>query len=243
MQIQAQKREIAKQLQSKINAMQGLGKPVLGLEKSKLLPFNRAFPDQVFPIGAIHEFTSHAPTDAASTTAFIASLTGKILKDGGLCFWVGADKKIFPSALKHFGLQPDRIVFINAKPKDALWIIEEAMKCEALSAVIGEVKELNFTESRRLQLAVERSGVTGFIHRINPRGKNAIACTARWQIIPLPSVADDDLPGIGYSCWDVQLLKAKNGRPAAWQVRWSNNSFEQITEKRHIIPLIERHAG
>ena len=37
-----------------------------------------------------------------------------------------------------------------------LWVIEEALKCEGLAAVIGEIKELSFTQSRRLQLAVEK---------------------------------------------------------------------------------------
>ena len=41
-----------------------------------------------------------------------------------------------------------------------MWAIEEALKCDGLAAVIGEMKELSFTNSRRLQLAVEKSHVT-----------------------------------------------------------------------------------
>lgn len=51
------------------------------------------------------------------------------------------------------------------KTKDSLWAIEEALKCNALIAVVGEITELTFNDSRRLQLAVEKSHVTGFIHR------------------------------------------------------------------------------
>jgi protein ImuA len=242
--IALKKREIAKQLQARINAMQGLEKSAFGPEKSRLTPFDQAFPGHVFPIGTIHEFISNEPADAACTSGFITALTGKLMRSGGLCFWIANERKIFPSGLKHFGLEPDRVIFINAaKQKDLLWIVEEALKCEALTAVVGEIKELGFTESRRLQLAVERSGVTGFIHRYRPRAENTVACTTRWKVTSLASDSPNGLPGIGYSCWDIQLLKVKNGKPNYWKVSWSNNAFEPIVDKRETVPLIERHAG
>lgn len=239
------KTEIARQLQAKINAMQGLGKlssdPVL----TGLSPFAAAFPENVFPTGAIHEFISYEAANAASTIGFITAVISKLIKNGGLCLWVGNGLKIFPPGLKHFGLEPDRVVFINAaRTKDALWIIEEALKCEALTAVVGEVKELGFTESRRLQLAVEHSGVTGFIHRNNPRLENAVACTTRWKITALPSLTQGSLPGVGHSSWNVQLLKVRNGRPHAWQVSWVKNRFMQLANKHFIVQsLNQRHTG
>ena len=232
---------IARQLQAKINAMQGLGKlssdPVL----TGLSPFAAAFPGNVFPTGAVHEFISYEPADAASTTGFITAVTGKLMKEGGLCLWVGNNRNVFPAGLNYFGLAPDRLVFINAPySKDALWIIEEALKCEALTAVVSEVRELSFTDSRRLQLAVEHSGVTGFIHRHCPRRENAVACTTRWKITALPSMATDALPGVGHSTWDVQLLKVRNGRPNAWQVSWSAQNFALLTYKKLTIPFINK---
>jgi protein ImuA len=241
-QVNAQKQEIARQLQARINAMQGLGKSAFTAANA-LSPFDRAFPNHIFPTGTIHEFISNEPADAASTNGFITALTGKLMKAGGLCFWIGSEMKIFPSALKHFGIEPDRVIFINTpKKKDVLWIVEEALKCEALTAVVAEIKELGFTESRRLQLAVERSGVTGFIHRYKPYAENTVACTTRWKVMSMASNSGD-LPGIGYSCWDIQLLKVKNGRPDCWRVSWLNDRFEPIAEKEISIPFIERHAG
>lgn len=46
-----------------------------------------------------------------------------------------------------------------------MWTIEEALKCDALSALVGKVRELNLPESRRIQLAVEESKMTGLLHR------------------------------------------------------------------------------
>jgi protein ImuA len=241
----AEKKEIVRQLQAKINALQGLGKVAPEPVTPGLAPFSAAFPGNVFPTGTIHEFISFEEANAASTTGFITAVAGKLMKDGGLCLWVGNEKKAFPPGLKHFGLEPDRVVFINAShTKDALWIIEEALKCEALTAVIGEVKELGFTESRRLQLAVEHSGVTGFIHRYCPRVENAVACTTRWKVTSIPGIPQDSLPGVGYSSWDVQLLKVRNGRPHSWQVTWQAKSFVQPSYKHYVLPLPnERYTG
>lgn len=238
------KREIAKALQAKINALQGLGRPSGNAATAAFSPFAAAFPGHTFPTGTIHEFVSYEPADAASSSGFITALTGKFMKDGGLCLWVSNGSKVFPAALKHFGLQPDRIVFINApKLKDALWIIEEALKCEALTAVIAEIRELGFTESRRLQLAAEQSGVTGFIHRICPYAENATACTARWKITSLPATTHDGLPGVGHCSWEVQLLKVRNGRPASWKVTFSGGRFVENPEKQTATTHHERNTG
>lgn len=243
-QAQSEKRELAKRLQAEINRMQGLGN-IRGEVKAGFAPFSSAFPGNVFPTGAIHEFISYEPADAASTSGFMAALGGLFMKDGGLCVWVGNGTKVFPSALSHFGLGPDRIVFINASAqRDLLWIIEETLKCEGITLVVGEIKELGFTESRRLQLAVERSGVTGLVHRHKPRSENAVACTSRWKITSRPSIVYDDLPGMGYSCWDVELLKVRNGRPGSWQIGWSGDGF--VPAGRQPVAdssIFERQAG
>jgi protein ImuA len=244
MQVDVSKKELAKQLQAQINAMQGLGKLSCAPSDTGFLPFANAFPEHVFPTAAIHEFVSYEPAEAASTSGFITALAGKFMKSSGLCLWIGSGRKIFPSALKHFGLEPDRVIFIDPpKQRDTLWIIEEALKCESVTAVIGDIKQLTFTDSRRLQLAVENSGVTGFVHRYQPYAENAVACTTRWRIIPLPSMIDG-LPGVGHSCWDVQLLKVKNGRPDSWKVRWTDGHFITITDNYSLNqPIHNRYAG
>ena len=245
MQAEVNKKEMAKKLQAKINEIQGLGKLSSEPAKKGLAPFDAAFPDHVFPTGAIHEFISYEPAEAASTNGFISALVGKFMKTGGLCLWIGSERKVFPSGLKYFGIEPDRIVFINiSKLKDVLWTIEEALKCEALTAVVGEIGELSFTDSRRLQLAVEHSGVSGFIHRYRPHTENAVACTTRWRITPLISTPYDGLPGVGHSSWDVQLLKVRNGRPNSWQISWSGGCFLSLVNREFSLSsLLERHTG
>jgi|GEM_PF-4043055 len=67
------------------------------------------------------------------------------------------------------------------KGTDLLWCVEEALKFEGLAAVVSEIQDLSFIESRRLQLVVEKSRVTGFLLRQNP--KNFNTDTAVYEMI------------------------------------------------------------
>jgi protein ImuA len=111
-----------------------------------------------------------------------------------------------------------------------LWVMEEALQCAGLAAVIGEVSALDFKQSRRLQLAVEQSKVTGFVLRNASKKLGSTACAARWQVKPLPSETSDGLPGLGLPRWQVELLKVRNGQPGSWVMEWDEGKFVRIVE-------------
>lgn len=197
-------------------------------------PLANAFPDGVFPTGAIHEFISSSPEDTAASGGFIAGLVQKLLSKGGACLWISYTRRIYPPALKLFGVEPDRVIFIDVPlQKDVLWVTEEALKCEGVASVICETKDLSFTESQRLQLAVEKSHVTGFILRKDVRQMNTTACVTRWQVRPVRSQLRSGMPGVGHPRWQVELLKVRNGRPGNWTVEWKKQNFQTV-----IVPQI-----
>jgi len=204
----------------------------------------KAFPEHTFPLSAVHEFISDNRENAAATNGFMAGLIGPLINKG-TAVWVSNKRTIFPPALKNYGIDPERIIFIDLwKQKDVLWAVEEALKCDAISAVIGELSELSFTESRRMQLAVEQSKVTGFIHRYNPRSENVTACVSRWKISPQASNMHGSLPGVGFSRWNVQLVKVRNGKPGSWQVEWTAGQFRHIPRQIFSISeTLKRKAG
>jgi protein ImuA len=226
--------------QNKAEIIAGLQANILRLQGFKLMknittdtglgPIKQAFPNATFPLGCVHEFLSTYEESAAASSGFIAGLLSSLMANSGTSLWISSSRTLFPPALKTFGIHPDRFIFIDLKKeKDVLWAMDEALKCGALTAVVGEMKELSFTASRRLQLAVEQSEVTGFILRHNSRKPNTTACVSRWRITPLPSGSIDDLPGIGFPKWRVELLRIRNGMPGAWDIHWTNRGF-QISE-------------
>ncbi|WP_163717775.1 ImuA family protein [Mangrovibacterium lignilyticum] len=230
----AGKKDIIKQLREKILSMEGFSAGANSRQlEFGLGPMNAAFPGGTFPVGATHEFVSPTEASAAAANGFLSGLISALMKKGGICLWVSVGRKLFPPALKFFGIEPHRVIFIDVKwRKDALWVMEQALKCDALVAVVGEVREVSFAESRRLQLAVESSRVTGFLHRQQPRSENTLACVSRWKIRPLSSRSSDGLPGVGFPRVEVELAKIRNGRPGIWQFEWRNESFRPVPAQR-----------
>ncbi len=239
------KADIIKQLQKEIISLQGFKtKSENNNANTGLGSINNAFPNAVFPFGAVHEFIAATAEDKAASLGFIAGILSSCLKNNGAAIWITDTGNTFPPALQTFGIAPDKIIFIKLnRAKEILWAMEEALKCKGLAAVICEVKELSFLASRRLQLAVEQSQVTGFILQCNPRVINTTACICRWKITATPTAFADDMPGVGFPRWNVSLLKVRNGRPGNWQLEWTAGRFRHIHTIHTIVALPQKKTG
>ncbi|MDB5133723.1 MAG: protein ImuA [Mucilaginibacter sp.] len=239
------KKNIISQLRKDILLLEGFKLPQTGnADIFGLGPVEAAFPNGVFPAGTIHEMICPTPEQAAATAGFMTGIITSLMKQGGVCLWIGTSRKLFPPSLMGFDVEPDRMIFVDLqREKDVLWATEEALKCEGLAAVIVELREISFAQSRRLQLAVENSKVTGFLLRNDPRKAGTTTCVARWQITPLPSKLEGELPGVGFPRWQVDLLKVRNGYPGSWKIEWAGGRFVAIEETIAVNELQERKAG
>ena len=201
-------------------------------EKGRLSFMQSHFPCGVFPKGAIHEFICREPSEIAVTGGFIAALIDSVFHSAGTIIWISQGKHIFPATLQLFNIDPSRIIFIHpSSSKECLWVIEEALKCNGLHAVIAEMKELSFVHSRRYQLAVESSNVTGFLMNMKPGKEDTTACVSKWQIHSLPSETYGDMPGVGHPRWKVSLTKMRNGKPGQWELEWVNGKITHIQQE------------
>jgi Uncharacterized conserved protein len=236
----ALKADIISQLKKDILALQGFRPLLHQNQQVDLGTINHSFPNSVFPLGVNHEFICNDHEGLTASSGFIAGILSSLLKKGGAAVWISSSHTIFPPALVSFGINPAQIIFIRLRnQKEILWTIEEALKCEGLTAVVGEINTLDLIQSRRLQLATEQSGVTGFLLRTKHRTLNTTACTCRWQIHPLQSETEGGLPGVGFPRLNVELLKVRNGKPGNWQLEWVNGKFNEIVEKTS--STIEEH--
>jgi protein ImuA len=224
------KENIISKLRQDILCWEGFRPPQPGMAGSfGLGAVETAFPNGVLPTGAIHEFISLCPEDTAASGGFISGVVKTLLQHGGACLWISWSRRIYPPALKLFGVDPDRIVFVDVPLlKDVLWVAEEALKCEGVAAVICEVNQMSFMESRRLQLAVEKSHVTGFILQKDAKRIGTTASVARWKIRQVPSELRPGMPGVGFPRWQVDLLKVRNGNPGSWIIEWSHQRFNPV---------------
>jgi protein ImuA len=238
----ATKQELINNLQKKILQWEGYRPPVAGMQSLVGLgPVEAAFPNGIFPVASVHELVCGSAEQAAASGGLVTGILSALLKQSGICVWIGRERHLYAPALTVFGVEPHKIIFISlTKDKDALWVMEEALKCAGLTAVVCEVGELNFKGSRRLQLAVKQSRVTGFVLRNATEKLSSTACAARWRVTSVPSADVDGLPGLGFLRWQVELLKVRNGQPGNWMLEWNGNRFNLVN---HRPVLQERKAG
>jgi protein ImuA len=124
------------------------------------------------------------------------------------------------------GLASQRLLIARTRSdKDALAVMEEALRHGAFGAVVGEIERLDLTASRRLQLAAEKTGTMSLILRRVDAGKalNPIACASRWRIAPQPSSpvhagAAEILKLPGRARWELELLRSRHGTRGYWIV-------------------------
>lgn len=203
-----------------------------------------AFPGSTFPVGAVHEFISHSLADHAATAGFLSTIMAALMGKDGISIWIGPPQTVFPPALKLFDIAPHKVIFIELyKEREISWAMEEALKCEGLSAVVAEMKELSFNASRRLQLAVEQTGLTGFIIRQQPGLLNITACVTRWEVSSLSSRPLNGMPGVGFPRWNVNLVKVRNGKPGNWEVEFVNGRLRHENKIGVIPSLAKTKAG
>lgn len=236
------KQEILSNLRKQILLMEGFKEPLLA-EDANLGRINEAFPNGVFPFSALHEFFCFNQEEITSSSAFIAAMLSLRYRKNATTVWISPTRKIFPPALKSFGIEPHQVLFLNIKKeKDISWAINEALTCSSLSAVVGEMPEMSITASRRFQLTIEDAGVGCFILRSNPKNLLTTA-VSRWHIQSLPSIAEKDFPGISFPRWQVNLLKVRNGKTGSWDVEWTGKGFRYPSKLAAIHNSLRKQIG
>jgi protein ImuA len=236
-----------------------------GDRPARRLPIARAF-DSALSGGladdALHEIAPAQASDGAAAMGFALALAARFLSRrpaSALVVSEGfADQEsgaLYGPGLVAHGLPLSRLVFVRA-PDAALafWAMEEALKCGAPAAVVGEVWNLrgySLAASRRLLLAARKGRTPALLILASAYGQAerlSSAAETRFEIAAAPSAttpaaAGPDLPG-PFAC-GARLIKARLARAgpeAAFQAfdadrvirlewRSENTTFEDMTFK------------
>ena len=114
-----------------------------------------------------------------------------------------------------------RLVHVSAKtPEDALFALEEGLRCRDMAFVLGEVagnpRALDFTASRRLSLTAEKHGVPLWLVRLDA-ARDLSSARQRWQARSAPSVSPRWNPAApGTPAWQAELFRARAFPPGEW---------------------------
>jgi protein ImuA len=212
-------------LRRRLEAMERTGRQGQAVLPFALPAIDQALPGKGLALAALHEVAGAGPEeeDGAVAAAFLAGILAR-LKPGLPVLWCLAEGDLYGPGLAALGLDTGRLILAQAQhPRDVLWAMEEGLRSPALAAVVGELEAFSLPASRRLLLAAEVSGVTGFALRRWRDGERAAAqrlapnaAQTRWRIKALPGDVAAGEPGIGRARWQVELWRCRGGVPASW---------------------------
>ena len=177
----------------------------------------------------LHEIAPADPQDGAATMGFALGLAARFLSLKaasalviGEAFAGREAGALYGPGLAAHGLPLSRLVFVEAPDAaSAFWAMEEALKCGAPAAVVGEILSLkgySLAASRRLLLAARKGGTPALLVLAGAHGgatRLSSAAETRFEISAAPSgrrktAAGKDLPG-PFAC-GARLVKARRAR-------------------------------
>jgi protein ImuA len=173
-----------------------------------------------------------APADEASGAGLALALardamTSVVGEDSRQVLWVQDRAAIrkggrpclagLPEDLRH------RLIHVAAAtPEDALFALEEGLKCRDIACVIGEIagnpRALSFTASRRLSLTAEKHGVRLWLVRLDA-APDLSSARMRWSARAAPSAPGRwDAAAPGPATWQADLFRARTHAPGQWSL-------------------------
>ena len=203
---------------------------------ARALPFGVASLDHALAGGlapaSLHEITPTAMTDLGSAIGFALALAARAHKPGKALFWITTDFAACEAG-DTYGLgcdlaglaARDLVVVKTARPIDALWAMEEALKCRALSSAIIELPNdaplADLTATRRLTLAARDGGAFGFLLR-HRTSKLTSSAETRWRVAAACG-EPDQFGGLGRAAFSLSLHKNRRGPIGQWTLAWNQH--------------------
>ena len=200
----------------------------------------------------LHEISPQAPIHFAAASGFALALAALAGKGGARdTLWIQTDIARTESGVPYgigldlFGLPSRRLLVLRARrPIDALFAMEEALKCSAVASVIAELPDdtADLTATRRLSLAARAHDGIGLLLRHRSTSAPSAAMT-RWEVAASPGPRDA-FGGIGTTSFLLSLVKNRRGPCGRFRVAWSHHerAFVEADSVAVAAPLADRPA-
>lgn len=182
---------------------------------------------------ALHEISPAAPVHLGAACGFalaVAVLATKGRSSGRDTLLIQTDMVRLETGVPYglgldlFGLPSRRLLVLRARrPIDALFAMEEALKCRAIASVIAEMPNdaADLTATRRLSLAARNHDGLGLLLRHRSTSMPSAAMT-RWDVTAAAGERDA-YGGLGSTAFQLSLVKNRRGPCGRFRVAWSHH--------------------
>ena len=127
----------------------------------------------------------------------------------------GLSGHFYPPTAAAWGIDLSRLVVLRpASEADALWALDQALRCPGVGAVWARWNALDGQDFRRLQLAAEEGGVVGLLLRPASRRGHPTWADVQWLVRPVAGRRGESRKA------KVESGKSGRGRWEEWAESW-----------------------
>jgi len=160
-----------------------------------------------WPLGAVTELYPQA--QGIGELMLVLPALARLTQSGRHVACIAPPHLPYAPALASHGLVLARVLHVQAQgARESLWATEQALRCQAVAAVLAWPSGLDDRAVRRLQLAAEAGGSCALLYR--PVAELARPSPAALRLRLRPSCADEGA-GKGESGLHLELLKVRGG--------------------------------
>ncbi len=136
---------------------------------------DRQLPGGGLALGRWHEAAGEGLEieTGAAAAAFFALVASPLARRGAVV-WVMRRRDLYAPGLAGLGFPAERLIQVKTRDEaGTLAALEDALGSAGVAAALGETDAIDLVAGRRLQLACEKRGATGFVIRRRPFGGRA----------------------------------------------------------------------
>lgn len=151
-------------LAQQIREMETANRPTGESLSSGCASMDRCLPNRGYACGSMIELVRTVPGSGVSSLALM--IAKQAIEKGKYLLVLDTQKQLYPPAIKSLGVPLERIIVLHPNNHtDAVWAMDQGLRCSAVGAVIAEIGHLEDRVARRLQLATEQGGGLGILLR------------------------------------------------------------------------------
>lgn len=149
-------------------------------------------PEQGIRAGTLVEWLTEGGGSGAETLVFTIAV--QVMQGDGACIVIDRSQAFYPLAMSRLDNCLDRIIVVHPPDaRDALWALEQSLRCSGVRLVVCWLDRLNDRVYRRLQLASETGGGIGLLLR--PAEYRSQPSWADVRLLVEPQPCDSDSVG------------------------------------------------
>ena len=180
------------------------------------------------PCAALHELSA-TPLHLGAAAGFALMLAALAREPAKETLWITTDfgsletGALYGPGLDQLGLDTERLLIARVtRPVDALFAMEEALKCRALATVVAEFSDAPTSRRRGGFRSRRATAARSACCSATSRATAPSVARTRWQVAPAPSVPDE-FGGLGRTAFALTLTRNRRGPCGTFTLTWDHH--------------------